>query len=182
MIVFINGAFGIGKTTVARELVARLPDSLLFDPELVGIPLQRLARVFRRRIVDFQDLPVWRRLTVTGLRGARRIAKNVIVPMSFSEPSYLEEVVRGARRVDAATHHFCLVAPEAVVHERLRKRGADPTKNAWEFRRASECCSVHGDATFGTHVPAAERSAEALAADILRRINRFPASESRARD
>ncbi len=33
MIIFINGAFGVGKTTIAENLVSRIPNSLLFDPE-----------------------------------------------------------------------------------------------------------------------------------------------------
>jgi len=35
VIIFINGSFGVGKTTVAEKLVSRLPDSLLYDPEEV---------------------------------------------------------------------------------------------------------------------------------------------------
>lgn len=36
MIIFINGALGVGKTTVAELLVSRLSNSLLYDPEEVG--------------------------------------------------------------------------------------------------------------------------------------------------
>ena len=43
MIVFINGPFGVGKTTVAERLVGRLPGSLLFDAELVGSFLRRIV-------------------------------------------------------------------------------------------------------------------------------------------
>jgi hypothetical protein len=36
----LNGAaFRIGKTTVARHLGARLPESAIFDPEIVGFVL-----------------------------------------------------------------------------------------------------------------------------------------------
>ncbi len=43
MIVFINGTFGVGKTTAAERLVVRLPGSLLFDAELVGSLLRRIV-------------------------------------------------------------------------------------------------------------------------------------------
>lgn len=36
MIIWINGAFGGGKTTLAEELQRRLPHAILFDPEYVG--------------------------------------------------------------------------------------------------------------------------------------------------
>ena len=42
MFVLINGAFGIGKSTVARELRSLLPRSVIFDPEWVGLALQRM--------------------------------------------------------------------------------------------------------------------------------------------
>jgi hypothetical protein len=43
MIIWINGAFGGGKTTLAEELHRRLPDALPFDPEYVGYILRRWA-------------------------------------------------------------------------------------------------------------------------------------------
>ncbi len=36
MIIWVNGAFGAGKTTLCDELVERVPDAMLFDPEWVG--------------------------------------------------------------------------------------------------------------------------------------------------
>src|SRR5438034_7332264 len=53
MFVLINGAFGIGKSTVARELRSLLPGAVIFDPEWVGLALQRMPS---RKISDFQHL------------------------------------------------------------------------------------------------------------------------------
>ena len=39
LVVWIDGAFGVGKTTVAEELVTMLPDAMLFDPELRTVVL-----------------------------------------------------------------------------------------------------------------------------------------------
>ena len=36
MIVWINGAYGVGKTSVAKRLVARSRHAMLIDPELIG--------------------------------------------------------------------------------------------------------------------------------------------------
>src|SRR5687767_2126468 len=65
LILLLNGAFGIGKTSVARRLVARLPRAVLYDPEIIGIALQRAARIVGWNVPDFQDLRLWRRLTIT---------------------------------------------------------------------------------------------------------------------
>ena len=39
MIIWINGGFGAGKTTLAEELHRRLPDTIVYDPEDVGLML-----------------------------------------------------------------------------------------------------------------------------------------------
>ena len=36
MLYWLNGAYGVGKTTVAKRLQARLTNAHIFDPELVG--------------------------------------------------------------------------------------------------------------------------------------------------
>lgn len=155
MIVFINGAFGVGKTSVARALRTRLPRSIVYDPELIGIALQRITRV-----ADFQDLRLWRRLTILAIRALHRLRPNVIVPMAFSNPDYLHEILSALP--DA--RHFCLVAPVEVVHARIRTRRLAPRDLAWQLRRASECCAVHGDAAFATQVDASVRTVEEIAA------------------
>jgi MoxR-like ATPase len=56
VIILLNGAFGIGKTTVARLLAPRLKRAVRFNPEIIGSALQRTARLFGRKVYDFQDL------------------------------------------------------------------------------------------------------------------------------
>ncbi|WP_353095654.1 hypothetical protein [Tissierella praeacuta] len=36
MIIWLNGAFGSGKTTCAFELSRRFPNSFVYDPENIG--------------------------------------------------------------------------------------------------------------------------------------------------
>ena len=37
MIIWINGCFGVGKTTVAGRLKEKIDNSIIYDPEKVGI-------------------------------------------------------------------------------------------------------------------------------------------------
>ena len=161
MILFLNGAFGIGKTTVARALVDRLPRAVLFDPEPLGVALQRLCRVD-----DFQDLAVWRRLTVLLIRCVRVFRSNVVVPMAFSNVAYLDELRERVSRFEPDVLHFCLVAPFDVVRERLRTRGANAGE--WELRRARECCDAHGDPCFAMQIDAT-RDPSTIVEDLLGR-------------
>jgi chloramphenicol 3-O-phosphotransferase len=175
MVVFVNGAFGIGKTSVARRLRRELPGSAIFDPELVGLVLRRLPSFVPlqgRGTGDFQDLASWRRISLLGIRGVRALRRIVIVPMAFSRLDYLHELLRGAARFDADVRHFCLVAPLPIVLERLAKRGgdlADPAL-AWQVRRAEECCVAHRSAEYAEPIEASDRTPEQLAAEIAARI------------
>ena len=162
MIVLLNGSFGVGKTTVARLMVARLPRAILFDPELIGFVLQRITRV-----EDFQDLRLWRRLTILGLRITRMFFRNVIVPMAISNPAYLEELRAGLLRFEPRVLHYCLIAPLDVIHERLRPRRVDARGAAWQQRRAAECCVAHAAPEFAVHVPAHDRNAAAIADELV---------------
>jgi chloramphenicol 3-O-phosphotransferase len=168
VILLLNGAFGAGKTTVARLMVARAARAVLFDPEPIGVVLQRAARLAGRDVGDFQDLRLWRRLTILGLRVTRRFWPNVIVPMAFSDAAHLQEIRAALERFEPRVLHFCLVAPVEVVHARLRHRGHHPSTHPWEYRRAAECCLVHGGDAFATHVDAADRTPEEIAGELLR--------------
>jgi predicted kinase len=172
MVILINGAFGIGKTTVARLLSQRIPGSVIFDPERIGFVLQRLPKLSGRPVEDFQDLRSWRRLSVLGVRAAAALRPHVIVPMAFSNLSYLQEIRGGIARFEPRVHCFCLVAPLPVVRERLRHRkgwsGVDAME--WQYRRAAECCSAHEGAGFGERVPAGDRTAGQVADDLLERL------------
>src|SRR5260370_18944335 len=92
VIIWINGAFGAGKTALAEELRRRLPDAVVYDPEDVGLMLRKWIRPNG----DFQHLPSWRELVVaTALSLRRHHAETLIVPMSLIRDAYRAEIIRG---------------------------------------------------------------------------------------
>jgi cytidylate kinase len=171
MVILLNGAFGVGKTTVACLVANRLSHCARFDPELAGFVLHRASRLAGRPVEDFQDLALWRRLVVLGVHATTKVRRNVIVPMAFSNLSYLEEVRAGIARFESRIEHFCLVAPVEVVHERLRRRGfADDRDRSWQDRRAAECCVAHEDPIFGERISTSGLTAGQVADQLLARI------------
>jgi len=82
MILFINGPFGMGKTSVARVLVQKMPHSMLDDPEVVGVVLHRILGPFGKA-EDFQDYALWRPLVVGGVRLLRKVSpRTLVIPMT----------------------------------------------------------------------------------------------------
>ncbi|MFI9151489.1 NUDIX domain-containing protein [Streptomyces sp. NPDC053367] len=123
-VVWINGAFGAGKTTTARELIDLIPNSTLFDPELVGgaltqlLPAKRLAEV-----TDVQDLPIWRRLVIdTAAALVAELGGTLVIPMTLLRQEYRDEIFGGlaARRI--AVRHLVLTPAETILRERMARR------------------------------------------------------------
>ena len=52
MIIWINGSFGVGKTTVAEKLKEKIDKSIIYDPEKIGM---FLSNTLPTKEDDFQD-------------------------------------------------------------------------------------------------------------------------------
>jgi hypothetical protein len=151
----INGAFGVGKTTVATELVKGLENSMLFDPEEVGFMLRTsLPEEIKQREAptgDFQDFDLWKDLTVTV---AKKLVENynvnVIVPMTIWNPEYFHYISNGFREIDGQTHHFCLMADRETIFTRLRRRGE--AEGNWCFQQTEKCLKSFKENDFRTYI------------------------------
>ncbi|MFJ8208050.1 NUDIX domain-containing protein [Streptomyces sp. NPDC096033] len=124
MIVWINGAYGAGKTSTARELAGLLPDSTLYDPELIGDALRRLLPGKRlAEVDDYQDLPSWRRLVVDAAAAVlAELGGVLVVPMTLLRQEYRDEIfgALAARRI--TVRHVLLAPAETILRERMAGR------------------------------------------------------------
>ena len=123
MIVWINGPFGVGKSTVANLLAERWPSATVFDPEYLGF-LLRTWHPPGAVVEDFQDLSVWRRMTIETAAGLLRdFGRPLVIPMTLLNPIYFEEIVGGLRTRGLEVRHFTLVAGREEVLSRVAGRG-----------------------------------------------------------
>jgi gluconate kinase len=128
VIIWINGGFGAGKTTLAAELHRRLPDAVVYDPEEVGIMLWK----WLPHNGDFQHLPSWRELVVaTALSLRRHHADTLIVPMSLIRDAYRAEILGGLADAGEQVLHVFLAANADALRERLNARVTGPGKD-WD--------------------------------------------------
>ncbi len=128
VIIWINGGFGAGKTTLAEELQRRLPDAVVYDPEDVGLMLWKWVP----RNGDFQHLPSWRELVVaTALSLRRHHADTLIVPMSLIRDAYRAEILGGLAKAGEEVLHVFLETAADVLRERLNARVTHPDRD-WD--------------------------------------------------
>jgi len=141
VILWLHGAFGAGKSSVAAELRRRRPDLVPYDPEVVGYLLRSALPV---PTGDFQDLPEWRELVAaTGAVLDADGRRTVVAPMSLLRRDHAREVFTGF--ADRGVH---------VVQVLL-----DVTEEELARRIAADRSAEHGDAIEGvrawrqTHLP-----------------------------
>ncbi|MFS0701757.1 AAA family ATPase [Cellulomonas sp. 179-A 4D5 NHS] len=187
MIVWLNGAFGSGKTTLAEELRGRLPDALVYDPEDVGLLLWRWLPAGG----DFQHLPSWRELVVaTALSLRRHHAQTLVVPMSLVRDAYRDEILGGLADAGEDVLHVFLEADVAVLRERLdaRARALRPDSPGWEpgavamgLPPLAEAVTAAGRQPSGTLLLRSDRLTPAELADaVLARAGALHAGRARS--
>ena len=179
MLLWINGPFGGGKSSTARELHRRLPGSLICDPEQLGFGFQRMLPAGLRR--DFQDFPAWRQGVHEVLDLILRSADGpVIVPMTLIEPGYFADVIGRLTGSGHDVRHFALLADARVIERRLRERavvhaiqrlrGHDVPlfRETFAMRKLGLCLSRLGQPEFATQLRTdgltVAQAAEAIAA------------------
>ncbi len=167
-VIWLNGAFGVGKTTVAELLVEEIDGAALVDPELIGEMLRQLAPA-ASQTDDWQDMPMWRSLTRDALAGLVTAGHGpLVVPMTIVDPGYFDETVVALRRAGITVSHFTLVASTETILSRLVVR--DAARNQWARDRAVDCVGSLHDRLFVTHIDAEARDPAAIAAEILERL------------
>jgi predicted kinase len=141
VIIWINGGFGAGKTTLAQELHRRLPDAVVYNPEDVGLMLWK----WMPPNGDFQHLPSWRELVVaTALTLRRHHADTLIVRMSLIRDAYRAEILGGLADAGEEVLHVFLEVDAGVLRERLNARVTDPKYSGWDWDQAARELGMTG--------------------------------------
>ena len=147
MIIWVNGAFGSGKTTLTSELHRRLPDAVVFDPEDVGYVLMQAVPA---PTGDYQDLPSWRHLVAEHALTLRRFhATTLIVPMTLVNRQYFDEIIGTLREAGEKVHHVFLDLPAGILESRIRAQvicPGDPERDEisrqWRLKNLARCVAA----------------------------------------
>ena len=136
MIIWLNGAFGAGKTQTAYALHRRMPGSYVYDPENAGFFIRdNLPPSIRAE--DFQDYPLWRTCTREMLTYmARRYEGHIIVPMTITNRAYYDEIIGGLSGA-FDVRHIILYADRETLLRRLASRLEG--RRSWGAQQIDRC-------------------------------------------
>ena len=122
MIIWLNGAFGSGKTTCAFELNRRLPNSFVYDPENIGYFIRNNTPKEIHKS-NFQDHGQWRLFNYEMLKYiSTEYLGIIIVPMTINNYQYYEEVIQRLIDDGITLKHYILYADKEIILKRLNKR------------------------------------------------------------
>jgi len=163
VLIWINGAFGAGKTQTAFELRRRLVGAHVADPELLGFAMHRTLPPAARD--DFQDLAAWRSAVVDVLQQAEAAhAGPVLVPMTIVRDDYFDEIVGGLRSRGVDVRHYALIASPETLRKRLSTRIAfvrsGLRRETWAVQQIPRCVSALAQERYATHVETDQRTTD----------------------
>lgn len=167
MIIWINGAFGSGKTQAAYELQRRLTKAYVFDPEEVGFYIgKNLPEISRKS--DFQDYPMWREFNGSMLSYLSNSYDGIIIcPMTVTNKTYYKEMTESLVSTGVNVKHYVLSARPETILRRLRSRGEG--KNSWAASQLNRCVELLADKAFQEHIETDELSIDEVVEEIARR-------------
>jgi hypothetical protein len=137
VIVWINGTFGVGKTTIAELVTKRVPGLRLFDPEWVGYMLK--ANLAGVEVADFQDLLPWRTLVpavageIAVLTGDRLLAVQAVLV-----EAYWHELRSGLMAHGLDVFHVVLDATDAALRARIAADDLERGAEQWRLDHLAE--------------------------------------------
>jgi hypothetical protein len=175
VIVWVNGAFGSGKTTLVAEPHRRWPEALVYDPERIGYVLRDMVEVPKG---NFQHLPLWRRQVASMAVGlVEEYGRPVLAPMTVVRPHYAEEIFGALEAAGVTVHHFFLEVPADVLEQRLDARVVapdDPVRDEaarrWGKAQIAQCVAAADTLRAGTVLLDGERPTRELADEVLTHV------------
>lgn len=143
MIVWLNGTFGVGKSTTARQMRQLAPEWRLFDPEHVGYLLS--SQLPDLEFDDFQDLPPWRRLVPQVAREIVSLTESdLIAVQSVLVERYWRELARGMAEVELPLVHVVLDADPDTLIARIRADEEERSAEQWRLEHVEEYRDARG--------------------------------------
>jgi len=173
MILWLNGAFGAGKSSVAEALRMRINPSFLYDPEQVGYFLWDNFPEELKRKGDFQHMAIWREMNYKILKHLDgNYAGTVIVPMALYVRRYYDEIIGALISGGVDVRHFILTAPKEVILERLAERG-EPA-DGWAAAHIDRCLRAFETEIPGVKIDTGDKSADEAVEAILNLSGQSP--------
>lgn len=166
MIIWISGPYGVGKTTLAEQMAAKMKNAWVFDAEAVGNAVRDNYPDHPYGLI-FEDYPLWGDFCcqlMTDLH--RRSHREILVPMTLlRRESY--RMIEALRKTGIDTKLVILEASYQTVHDRILARGE--AEDCWCMQQI-ELSRAGSSALPGIHVSTDDKTVEELCELVLGQV------------
>lgn len=167
-IIWINGAFGSGKTTISNELISKFDRGCMYDPEALG-QFIRAHVEDGLHYDDFQEHPLWTKLNgETLLHMGQTFEGVVIVPMTLIDDIRLAQLETTLKEGGVDMLMFTLIASKETLESRLLKRG--DSESEWAHLQLDKCTDVLLGGSFGNYIDTDNKSVSEVTSEIYRKF------------
>lgn len=165
MILWINGPYGVGKSSLAEKLRDMNPYSFIFDAEQVGTSVRdnMPKELFNGYI--FEGYPLWFTLCAALLADiTERYAGEIYVPMTLVYPDSFEKIRGPLEKKGILVRHILLESSYDLIHDRILARGE--TEDCWCMRHINLCIQNQKDFKDAIRIKSFGKSVSELAAEV----------------
>ena len=125
MIIWISGAYGVGKSTLAEALEGKIENALIFDAEEVGNAVRENYPDCPYGVI-FEDYPLWGEFCYRLIKDIHEsFHKNVLIPMTLVRPASYENIINRLIGDGIDVHFIVLEASYDSIHDRILARGEE---------------------------------------------------------
>lgn len=169
MIIWINGAFGSGKTQAAHELSRRINNSIIYDPEQAGFFINKnLPKSMHRG--DFQDFSMWREINYSMIKAMyKEFDGTIIIPMTVVNIQYFNEIIGRLRAEGVEIFHFTLWASKETLLKRLKKRF--DYENSWPAQQIDRCIEGLANEEYSVHIETDNMTIDEVVVNIANHVS-----------
>lgn len=125
MIIWLSGAYGVGKSTLAEAMAAQMENALIFDAEAMGNAVRDNYPACPNGYI-FEDYPLWGEFCYLLLKDIHdQFHKDILVPMTLLRQSSYDAIIQRLRNAGIRTELVILEADHQTIHDRILSRGEE---------------------------------------------------------
>ncbi len=166
MIYWLNGAYGVGKTTVSKHLVKMLRNGHVFDPELIGDGIRDNypESLF---FETYEQYPLWLELNYKLLKDlCSRYDGDIVAPMTLLKKESYEAIIKRLKNDGIDVCYIYLDADEKTLRHRLIDLGHEKP-DSWCVQHISICLEVQREDRFAIHIDTVGKTPEMISNEII---------------
>lgn len=170
MIIWISGAYGVGKSTLAEALVDKIEDAMVFDAEEVGNAVRGNYPGEPYGVI-FEDYPLWCDFNYELLKDIHNTFHyNILVPMTLVRQNSYSRIIERLKKDGIDTKLIILEGTYQSIHDRILAHGED--EDCWCMANIEMASKASSSVPGGYHITTDGRSVEELVDIVLEYIDK----------